>query len=368
MSKRRVLPDYSIIVIVTFLAVLGLLVSVKIFADVSQKQFNNSTYYLFHQLFYGFLPGIIMGFIFYKAPLNFIKKWSWLFVLISLFLMGLVFIPGLGISSNGASRWISFGRFTFQPSEILKLTFLIYLSALLAKNTSNKKEKKWQLTLFPFLVILGLLILLLYFQSDLSTLGVIALSAMIMYFCSETPLWHTLLISFLGAVSFLILIVTSPYRMERISVLLGWVRDPLGIGYQTNQTLIAIGSGGILGLGLELSPLSNFIPHLMSDSIFAEISRDLGLIGGMLIISLYLALLWRGFKIANNVNDKFSQLLSIGLISWICFQAFVNIGAMIKIFPLTGIPLPFISYGGSHIVAELAAVGLLLNISKQEKR
>ena len=358
-------PDYFVITIVSALSILGLLVSVRIFADLSQQQFGNSTHYLFHQLVYGFLFGGILGFAAYKISLSFLKKWSWLFVLINLVLMVLVFAPGLKVSSGGASRWINLGQFTFQPSELLKLTFIIYLSALLASKTSDQRNRgKWKITLLPFLAVLGLVVLLLRFQSDLSTLGVIAVAAVIIYFSSGTPIWHNILIILSGTAAFIVLIISSSYRIKRISVLLGLIRDPLGIGYQIKQALIAIGSGGILGVGLGMSSQSGFIPHLMSDSIFAEIGRELGLAGSLVLISLYLLLLWQGIRISKDVDGKFPQLLAIGLVSWICFQAFINIGAMIGILPLTGIPLPFISYGGSHIAVELAAVGVLLNISK----
>jgi len=366
--KKANYPDYLIIIIVFVLAVLGLLVSARIFADVSQQRFGQATYYLFHQLIYGFLLGGILGFVAYKTPLSFIKKWSWVFVLISLVLMALVFAPGLKVSSGGATRWINFRRFTFQPSELLKLAFIVYLSALMASKTSGKDKKDWKLTLIPFLAVLGCVVLLLRFQSDLSTLGVIAVAAVIIYFFSGTPLWQNILIVLAGGVVFIFFIISSSYRLKRVSVLLGLIKDPLGIGYQVKQALIAIGSGGILGVGLDEPFQTGFIPHLMSDSIFAEIGRDLGLIGGIILIFLYLLLFWRGVRISKNVDDKFSQLLVIGIVSWICFQAFVNIGAMIEIFPLTGIPLPFISYGGSHIAVELAAVGLLLNVSKFRRK
>ncbi len=362
-------PDYVLIIIVAVLLILGLLASVMISADVSQRQFGNTTHYLFHQLIYGILLGGVLGFVVFKIPLSFLKKWSWSFILMSLILMGLVFIPGLKVSSGGASRWINFGKFTFQPSELLKLTFIIYLSALLANRTSKKKSiKEWKLTLIPFLIILGLIIGLLYLQSDLSTLVVIAVAALIIYFSSGTPIWHSIFISSIGLSAFIALIIFSSYRIERIFILLGLKRDPLGIGYQIEQISIAIGSGGIFGLGLGMSQQAAFIPNQISDSIFAVIAEELGLVGSLALVFLYLAFLWRGIKITRSANNKFSQLFAIGLTSWICVQAFINIGAMVGILPLTGIPLPFISYGGSHVAVELIGVGILLNISKFKKK
>jgi cell division protein FtsW len=368
-KNRSNYPDYFLIIITAVLSLVGFLVSAKISASFSQEQFGNTTHYLFHQLIYGFLFGGISGLIIYKTPLSLLKKWSWIFILTTLFLMLLVFAPGLGVSSGGAARWIHFWRFTFQPSEFLKLAFIVYISALLATRTSDSRiKKKWEFTLAPFLAVLGFVVLLLYFQSDLSTLGVIALTAFIIYFSSGTPIWHNILVALTGTGAFLVLIVFSSYRLKRVSVLLGLIRDPLGIGYQIKQVLIAIGSGGILGLGLGASLASPRIPHLMSDSIFAEIGRELGLVGSLAIVFLYLLFFWRGVKIAKNSDDKFSQLLALGLSSWICLQAFINIGAMLGILPLTGIPLPFISYGGSHIAAELVALGLMLNISKFKRK
>jgi len=368
-TKKKQKFGYILAIVVATLIILGLLVSVKISADVSQKQFGNTTYYLFHQLIYGFLFGIVLGFVVFKTPLSFIKKWSWSFILMSLILMGLIFVPGLKISSGGASRWINFGKFTFQPSEFLKLAFIIYLSALLARGTSKKKSRKeWKLILVPFLVVLGLIIGFLYFQSDLSTLMVITITALIIYFSSGAPIWHSVLISSIGLSAFFALTIFSSYRIERVFVLLGLKRDPLGIGYQIKQISIAIGSGGIFGLGLGMSQQAALIPNQISDSIFAVIAEELGLAGSLVLIFLYLVFLWRGIKIARSADNKFSQLFAIGLTSWICVQAFINIGAMVKILPLTGIPLPFISYGGSHIVVELIGVGILLNISKFKKK
>jgi len=166
----------------------------------------------------------------------------------------------------------------------------------------------------------------------------------------------------------LLLIGTTPFRMSRVLVFLGVKNDPMGTGYQIKQALIAIGSGGIFGLGVGMSKQINFLPQTMSDSIFAVYAEETGFIGALVLIFLFLFFLWRVFRIAKNSPDKFSQIFAVGVGSWICLQAFINIGSMIDIFPLTGIPLPFISYGGSHLITELIAVGILLNISKYTKK
>jgi len=360
-KKNR--PDYILLGVVGILLVLGILVLANVSAVFSQDKFDKPTYYLFHQILFGILPGIIAAFILYKISLAFIKKWSWLFVSVNLALMVLVFIPFIGIVSGGAPRWINLWFFTFQPSEALKLSFLIYLSVWL---TTRKTNKDWKFTFFPFLVILGVVAFLLYLQSDLSTLIVIISVAGIVYFLSETPIWQMFTLIGLGTAFVWFLIKFVPYRMNRILVFLDPRKDPMGIGYQIKQALIAVGSGGITGVGLGMSVQKyGRLPQTMSDSIFAIFAEETGFIGSAILIILYLLLLWRGFKIAKESKDKFFSLFAAGISGWICIQAFINVGAMIGVLPLTGIPLPFIGYGGSHIITELAAVGLLLNISKR---
>lgn len=361
--------DKSLLITAVFLLAFGVLVLAGVSAKISLKNFGNPTYYLEHQIIWGIIPGIILGFIAYKISLNTLRKYSFILVLISVALTFLVFVPGLGIKAGGASRWLNFKFFTFQPSEILKLTFIIYLSAWLSSRLEKKHFKStsgdWQTTFLPFLVVVGIITLLLNLQKDLGTLIIILASALIIYFTAGTPLWQNLVMfsSAIGIVLFSIKILA--YRLERVKVLFNPLADPMGIGYQLKQAFIAIGSGGIFGQGLGTS--SQRIPHPMSDSIFVILAQEMGFIGALVLISLFLFFLWRGFKIAKNSQDKFSRLFAVGFTSWILLQAFVNIGALIRIVPLTGIPLPFISYGGTHIVIELVATGLMLNISKHRR-
>jgi cell division protein FtsW len=364
---------------VIILLLIGIAVLASVSASFSQEKFNISTHFLFHQIFYGLLPGLILGYIAFKIDIGLIKKHAFSIVLISFVLMVLVFFPIIGVKSGGASRWINLGFTTFQPSELLKISFIIYLSAWLVnatkKNKFFKKEeaenlidkiKNQFLEIFPFLIVLGVVILLLAFQSDLSTLVLILGVAILLYFVANTPLWHTVsMIIFCSGLG-LLLIKIAPYRMRRILVLFDPNTDPMGMGYQIKQILIAIGSGGIFGLGPGMSSQKfGFIPQTMADSIFAIFGEEFGFIGSFILVILFLFILWRGIKIAKQSEDIFSKLLALGISSWICMQAFINIAAMIRLFPLTGIPLPLISYGGSHIIVELISIGLLLNISKK---
>ncbi len=357
--------DYFLAIVTCILLIIGILVLTSVSASFSQEKFGRTTYYLFHQIIYGLIFGIVFGFIAFRINLSFLRKCAWIFILINLACMALVFIPKMGVVAGGAPRWMNLGFTTFQPSEFLKLTFVLYLSALLTSFLKNKKA----FTLIPFLVILGVLALLLTLQSDVSTLTVIISVGILMYFSSGFPLWHTILAILICAGGIFGLIKIAPYRMKRILVFLNPGIDPMGIGYQIKQILIAVGSGGIFGLGLSMSVQKfGWIPQTMSDSIFAIFAEETGFIGSMILISLFLLLLWRGLKIAKTSHNKFSQLLAVGISCWICIQAFINLGAMIGILPLTGIPLPFISYGGSHLIAEMIGIGILLNISKSSKK
>ncbi len=359
--------DYSLAIVVAVLLILGILVLANVSAVFSQEKFGKTTYYLSHQIIYGLFLGILLGFIAFKIPLSRFKKWAWPLVLLNLILMLLVFIPGIGIVSGGAPRWLNLGFVSFQPSEFLKLGFILYLSAWLTSWTKKNSHKKTGgvFTLIPFLIIAGVIIFLLSCQSDISTLGVIICVALLMYFSATTPLWHIILMASIFSGVMLALITVASYRMERILVFLGMKSDPIGIGYQIEQALITVGSGGIFGLGLGASKQIDFLPQTMSDSIFAIYAEETGFIGSLVLIFLFLFFLWRAFKIVKKSSDKFSQILAIGISSWICIQAFVSIGAMIGILPLTGIPLPFISYGGSHLIVELIGVGILLNVARQ---
>ena len=223
--------------------------------------------------------------------------------------------------------------------------------------------------LIPFLAILGVIAAFLIYQSDATTLGIIILSAFIMYFSANTFLLHPIIIFPIGVGVLYALIKTESYRLRRLLVFLNPNIDPMGIGYQLKQALIAVGSGGIFGLGLGMSGQKfGFIPHPMSDSIFAILAEETGFLGSFILIILFLAFTLGVFRIAKKSQDKFSRYFAVGFGSWICLQAFINIGAMIGIFPLAGIPLPFVSYGGSHLITELAGMGLLLNILKENRK
>ena len=275
----------------------------------------------------------------------------------------MVFLPKIGSNIGGSRRWINLGFFSFQPSEFLKLSFIIYFSAWLSKRL-EKRERTGEM-LIGFFIIVGLISLFLILQPDISTLSIIALIAFLMYFVSGMPLWHNIIIGTLGIGALAVLVKLAPYRMNRVLVFLKPELDPLGIGYQLKQSLIAIGSGGLKGQGLGMSQQKfGFIPNASSDAIFSIFAEETGFIGALLLILIFTFILFQGFKIAKLSKNNFMKLMAFGITIWIVFQAFVNISSMIGVLPLTGIPMPLVSFGGSAVIAELAGLGLLLNISK----
>ena len=363
-------PDYILLGTTILLLLFGILILASVSASISQENFGQSYYFLNHQLLFGLIPGLILGFLAFRIKLSSLQKQAPFILLASLLLTTTVFLPKIGSSFRGGTRWLTLGPISFQPSEFLKLGVISYLASWLSSskrifNPRTKNNKALNLILAPFLIIVGVVSSLLILQPDISTLGIIGFVSTLIYFWSDTPWSHTLFIFLTGVGGFLALVKLAPYRLNRISVFLNPNIEPMGIGYQIKQALITVGSGRISGVGLGFSQQKfGFLPQSMSDSIFAILAEETGFIGSFVLILLFLIFLWRGFSIANSTKSKFSQLLAAGISSWIILQTFINIGAMIEIVPLTGIPLPFISYGGSALVSELIGVGLLLNVSK----
>lgn len=367
--------NYFLFFVVIFLIGFSFLFFACLSASISLQKFGTTNYYLFHQLLYGLLPGVIFGLFAYKVSLRWLKKWAPVMVLINIGALFLALLPGIGSTVNGASRWINLGIFSFQPSEFLKITAILYLSAWIASKLSETSSSGWKSiiktgyhniisTFVPFIIFLGLIATALLFQRDLSTLGIISATLLALYFSAKTPLWHTLLVMISAAAAALVLIRYEPYRFDRFFIFLHPDSDPLGKGMQLRQSLISLGSGGVFGKGLGMSTLKLGLPMAMSDSIFAVIGEEVGMIGCLILIIVFILFFWQGMQISRKSNDRFSKMVAVGIVFWITFQAFINFASVSGIFPLAGIPLPFFSYGGSHLMAELIGVGLLFNISR----
>ncbi len=359
MTKKK--PDYKLIITT------GLIVFFGIFALASASTVRVETSFV-EQLLIGIIPGIIIALVLFKIPLSVIQKLSPYALLFNLAFVFLLFIPFFSISSRGATRWIDLGLFTIQPTEFLKLTVILYLASFFAAKKINNKKKyeTMKSILFPFLIFFILLGIIFALQPDFSTFLIILCTGLLIYFVADTPLWHTIIIGFLGGVGALAFIWYLPYGLSRIvGIINGLDFDPTTSTHHISQSLIGIGSGGIFGVGIGMSQQKfGFLPFPASDSIFAVIAEETGFIGATILLLLFLGFFWRGFVIAKNSDNKFCRLAAFGIVSWIFIQASVNIGVMLNILPATGMPLPFISYGKSHLIAEFAALGVLLNISQ----
>ncbi len=350
--------DWYLLAVVLILLAFGVLMVYDASSSSALRDFGDKYYFLKDQLKWSLL-GIagMVGASFFNYRRFY--KLSPLILIGSLALLALVFIPGFGIRAYGAHRWINLHFFVLQPSEFAKLALIIYLSAWFANREKGR--------LLPFVVLLVIFVTLILLEPDMGTAIILSGMGLIMYFLSEAPLWHGLaLLPFAGVGAFL-LILRSSYRLKRLTTFLDPSADPLGASYHIRQVLIALGSGGLLGLGLGNSRQKySYLPEATTDSIFAIIGEELGFIGAIILLAAFAFVFLRGFRIALKAGDKFGKLLAAGIVSWLALQTIVNLGSMVAIIPLTGVPLPFVSYGGSALVTEMVAVGILLNISKNK--
>lgn len=359
--------NFPILIITAILVVFGLFMITSASAVVSQEKFGQSFYFVKNQILKGLIPGVILGYFAYRIRYSFWRKTAKYIFLIGIILMALVFVPGLGLKLGGATRWIQFGDFSFQPSEVFKLAFIIYLAAFLENISESRNTYRLQ-RLFSFAAIVGIVGGLITLQRDLGTLGVFCLTALAMYFMAQAPLSHIFFLSGLGISVLLVLVRIFPHASQRIQTFIHPELQTKGISYQLEQALIALGSGGIFGKGLSQGKQKFlYLPQPASDSIVAVIGEETGFLGLLALTSVFAAFGLQGVKIAQKAPDNFSRLLALGITSLIVIQAFINISAVIGLIPLTGITLPFVSYGGTSLVMSLVAVGILLNISKYAK-
>lgn len=302
------------------------------------------------------LIGIVVASITANLPLPLLKKYAHIFYGVTLFLMVIVLIPGIGSKYLGARRWIDIGFTVIQPSELLKITLAIYLAKWLEQERSLKQ----------FLILLGANLLLIMLQPDLGTAIITVGVSFMIYYLSGAKIREVFTFSAVLAVAISALILLSPYRMNRLKTFMDPTTDPLGASYHINQVLYGLGSGGVSGVGLGRSRQKYaYLPEATTDSIFVIIAEEFGFVGSTFFIFALVGLLITSFKVALNVQDKFDKLLSSGITLLFLIQIFVNLSSMVALVPLTGVPLPFISYGGSSLVTNFIALGLLINISKR---
>lgn len=314
--------------------------------------------------------GIIVGGIFAFITSNIsYKKWGKYSFWIWLFALGLtllVFVPKVGFGHGGAKRWIAIGSLTFQPAEFLKIAYIIYLAAWISGLKQEIKTLKYGL--LPFIMISGISALVLLLQPDTGTAVLMILSGVAVYFMSGANLKHMIFVTLLGFGLLAALVISKPYILSRFTTFMNHAEDPQGSGYQIQQSLIAIGSGEIIGKGFGQSTQKfKYLPEPTSDSIFAVAAEEFGFIGATTLILLFLTLIWRGFYLGLKAKDTFGGLLMLGLVILIVSQSFFNMGTMLGIVPLSGLPLIFVSHGGTAMFFAMFSFGILLNISKSIK-
>jgi len=366
MKKNKI--DKTFFIIVAILVVLGLIFFTSASLGILAK--NEAKFYgvLFGQFIFGFIFGLLALLIGLKIPYNLFKRFSLIIFLFTLVLTGLVLIPGIGQSHGGATRWIEIFGYSFQPVEFLKIGFIIYFAAWLSWVKNKIKDPLF--SILPLIIFMGMISLILLKQPDTKNLILIIFTALVMLFVSGAPIKYILGILAVSLLAFMFLVSTTPYLKQRVNTFLNPSQNSLGSSYQLQQSLIAVGSGGISGRGLGQSIQKfNYLPEPQGDSIFAVIGEEVGFIGTLIILILYVSFALRGFKIAvQNAPDSFAKLMVVGFVSIITAQSFMNMASIIGIFPLTGVPLVFISHGGTALLLSLGMVGIILNISQYKSK
>lgn len=330
----------------------------------AEYKFNDAFHYLKYQSIF-FIVGIIIMLIISKIDYKVYYEKSNLILSICLILLVLVIIPGIGSIRNGSRSWFGIGPFGIQPSEAAKLGLIIFTSKYLSK--SNKFLKSYKQGVFPILGITLLIFFLIMLQPDLGTGVILVMSIISLLFIAGVNMKFFLGVGILGIIGITILIIIAPYRMDRITSFINPWNDALGTGFQIIQSLYAIGPGGLLGTGFLNSVQKHFyLPEPQTDFIFSIIAEEFGVEGAFIVTGLFSLILWRGIKIALNSKDLFSKYLSFGMIFQIIFQTLMNLMVVIGMIPVTGVTLPFLSYGGSSLLITCASIGILLNISKYQ--
>ncbi len=368
MKQQKLHPQHLILICVFGLVVFGLAILSSASAIIAYKNFDNNDYYFWNQAFnivLGFVGMIIASQIHYRKWIEYTP----FFMVVILILLVAVFIPGIRNEYGTSYSWINLPNPlpNIQPAEFAKLTLILYLAFLFDRKKALVEDFKEGL--LPFVVILTVFCGLLALQPDFGTIFIIVAISLVMFFGAGGRISHIILMFTAGTSLAMAVIVNKQYIYNRFTAFLNPYKDELGTGYHIIQSLIAVGSGGFFGKGFGASRFKyeGYLPEAQGDSIFAIASEELGFIRVALIVLAFAVIAWQGIKVAQNAKDNYGKYLAIGIVSWITLQAFINMMVVLSLFPTTGITLPFISYGGSSLLATLFAVGILLNIAKHEQ-
>lgn len=350
-------PDRWLVAAVLVVLIFGLLMVYDSSVAIAIRDFANQYYFVREQAKW-LVVGIVACFFFSRVDYHVWQKFALPLLFVTIVLLLAVFIPNFGVHALGARRWLNFGFFVLQPAELAKFSLVLYLSAWFC-NPENRR-------LASFLLLIAMVVGLVVAEPDLGTSVILVGIAIVLYFASGAPLYQFTLVIPIVFLAIVLLAFISPYRLRRLTTFVNPQSDPLGASYQIRQVLLALGSGGMFGVGLGKSRQKyEYLPEANTDSIFAIIGEEIGFAGALVVISILLFIVWRGFRIARRAPDAFGRFFAIGISSWIAIQTLLNLGSMVALVPLTGVPLPFISYGGSGLIILLSAVGIVLNISRQ---
>lgn len=355
--------DKVLFFVTILLSVFGLIMIYSASNIWAEYKFNDSFHYFKYQLVFLIL-GIILMLLISKMNYKIYYKYSNKLLLISFILLVLVLIPGIGSIRNGSRSWFGIGSLGIQPSELAKLCLIIFVSKYLSN--SENYIKSYFKGIIPILSITLVFFLLIMLQPDLGTGLILVLSIISILFISGVKLNFFIGGGVLGILGVIGLIIIAPYRMNRITSFIDPWKDPLGTGFQMIQSLYAIGPGGLLGNGYLNSIQKHFyLPEPQTDFIFSIIAEEFGVVGAIIVVGLFIILFYRGIKISLNTNDSFSKYLSFGILFQLVFQAIMNLSVVVGLIPVTGVTLPFLSYGGSSLLVSMISIGILLNISKK---
>ncbi|MBU2542599.1 putative lipid II flippase FtsW [Patescibacteria group bacterium] len=360
--------DYKLLGYFAILLVFGLIMLTSAGSAVGYEKFGDSYFFIKRQLLFGVLPGLFLFFFFSKLDYRVLKRWSTIIYVLSIILLLLVFVPNMGSAyGTNAKSWLVLFGHSFQPAEIAKLAMIIFISTLISKKSKQLLDLKE-----GFLPVLGIGIIpiaLVVLQPDIGTVSILFAILFALLFVGRAKLSHIIGLAGAGITALVIMIMAAPYRAARFMTFLHPELDPQGVGYHINQAFLAIGSGGILGRGMGHSLQKfQYLPEVAADSIFAIIAEEMGFIFVVGLIILLILIAKRGFVIAKNSGDEFGRLLVSGIIIWFVVQSFMNISAMVGTMPLTGVPLPFISHGGTALAIAMGAVGIVVRVSKSAQK
>jgi len=362
MNKSRPAPDLWLLIPILSLLAIGMVMVYSAGSVLGFRNYGDSFYFVKRQLLFAGL-GLVAMYITANTEYRVWKGLAKAALIVCFILLVMVLIPGIGVVRGGARSWLGISSFGIQPSEFMKMGMILFLANWLGRDDYDITS--FTRGLLPPLALIGSAFALIMLQPDLGTGTVMMGAALMMVYTAGARMKHLMTLAVAGVAGFVALIAAAPYRLQRITAFLDPWSDPLGAGYQIIQSLYAIGPGGLGGLGLGMSRQKySYVPEPQTDFIFSILAEELGFIGGLAVLALFLILIWRGMKVAMSLPDRFGSYLAVGIVCMVAVQVVINIGVVIGLMPVTGITLPLISYGGSSLTLMLTALGILLNLSR----